>query len=308
VRAGAGSGRRAAGRVAVAALLLLLSACAAHAGGATGASGATASPTTPVASDQLVLQVRYVGGFLPVGVTYANPPIVSVYADGRVITEGAVPAVYPRPALPDLRLQRISADDVRTLIDRALAAGVRDGADLGRPPVMDAATTRFTVVDGDHTYVRDVYALMETARGGGVGPGYLGPAVPGPQQSARQRLLGLYQALTDLEGTLGTGHVTDAGAYVADNVAAVVTTAKPQPGDPRQPPRPWPGPPLPGEPFANQAGVTCLTTTGAEATTLLQAAGQANLLTPWTGADGQQWWVSFRPLLPHETGCADLAG
>jgi hypothetical protein len=306
VRAGTGSGRRAAAQAAVAGLLLLLSACAARAGGATTPTGAS---TDPVGSDQLVLQVRYLGGFLPVGVSYATPPVVSIYADGRVITQGPVPAIYPGPALPNLQVQRISTDDVQRLVDRAVDAGVRDGADLGRPPIMDAATTRFTLVEGGRTSVRDVYALMDAARGGGVHGGPIGPDDAGPQQqAARQKLLGLYQALTDLEGTLGTGSVRDAGPYTSDAVAAVVTAARPRPEDPPQTPRPWPGPALPGEPFANQAGVTCLTATGAEATTLLQAARQANALTPWTGADARQWWVAFRPLLPHESGCADLAG
>lgn len=311
MRAGTGSGRRAAGWAAVACLLLLAGACAARpgGGGAGTSAGGAGTPTTPAASDRLVLQLRLVGGFLPVGVSYSNPPIVSVYADGRVIDQGPVPAIYPGPALPSLQVHRISPGDVRTLVDRALAAGVRDSADLGRPPVMDAATTRFTVVDGDHTYVRDVYALMDTAPGGGAQPGSGGPDAPGPQQqAARQKLHDLYRALTGLEGTLGRGHVTDAGAYTTDAVAAVVTAARPQPQDPPQTPRPWPGPALPGEPFANQAGVTCLTATGAEATTVLQAARQANALTPWTGPDGRQWWVHFRPLLPHESGCADLAG
>ena len=304
VRAGTGTGRRAAARTAVAGLLLLVSACAARSGGG---AGAAATAATPALSDQLVLQVRYLGGFLPIGVSYATPPVVSVYADGRVI--GPAPAPDGHPALPDLRLQRISTADVHALVDRALAAAVRDGADLGRPPVMDAATTRFSVVDGGHTYVRDVYALMDAARGGGVHNDLAGPEQPGPrEQAARQQLLGLYRALTDLEPTLGAGRVTDAGAYTADAVAAVVTPARPGPADPPQTPRPWPGPALPGEPFANQAGVTCLTATGAEGTALLQAAGQANPLTPWTGADGRQWWITFRPLLPHESGCADLAG
>lgn len=304
MRAGTGSGRRAAGWAAVACLLLLVGACAARTGG-----GGAGTPATPAPSDRLVLQVRFVGGFLPVGVGSANPPIVSVYADGRVITQGPVPAVYPGPALPNLQVQRISTVDVHTLVDRSLAAGVRDGQDLGRPPVMDAATTRFTVVDGDHTYVRDVYALMDTPHGGGVHPDSVGQDGPGPQQqAARDKLLELYQALTDLEGTLGNGHVRDAGAYTTDAVAAVVTAAHPQPQDPPQTPQLWPGPALPGEPFAQQAGVTCLTATGAEATTLLRAARKANALTPWTGPDGRQWWVHFRPLLPHESGCADLPG
>jgi hypothetical protein len=255
-----------------------------------------------------VLQIRYLGGFLPFGVSYATPPRVSVYADGRVITQGPQPAIHPGPALPNLQVQRIGTDDVRVLIDHALAAGVRDSGDLGRPPVMDAPTTRFTVVDGGHTYARDVYALMDAARGGGVGSDKAGPEQPGPrEQAARQKLLGLYQALTDLDRTLGKGHVRDVGPYPIDAVAAVATVAKPRPEDPPQAERPWPGPPLPGRPFAHQAGVTCLSTSGAAATTLLKAAQQADALTPWTSG-GQRWWVTFRPLLPHETGCADLAG
>lgn len=294
MRAGAGSGLRAAGWAAVAGLLLLVSACAARAG------GTTPTPTTPAASDRLVLQLRYVGGFLPIGVTDAFPPVVSVYADGRVITQGPVPAIHPGPALPNLQVQRIGTDDVGILVERALAAGVRDTADLGRPPVMDAATTRFTVVAGEHTYVRDVYALTGPARNGtgGVDPS---------QQAAREKLLDLDRALTDLEGTLGTGHLSAAEPYTADAVAAVVATVRPLPEDLPQPEMPWPGPALPGEALAGQQGVTCVSASGAEATTVLRAAQQANALTPWTTADGGRWWVTFRPLLPDESSCADLA-
>jgi hypothetical protein len=53
--------------------------------------------------------------------------------------------------------------------------------------------------------------------------------------------------------------------------------------------------------------VTCVTATGAEATAVIEAAGGANLLTPWLSADGTRWSVLFRPLLPDESGCADLA-
>jgi hypothetical protein len=308
-----GSGRRAAGWAAAVCLVLLASACAQRAGGATGAPNSP-SPAPPADPDALVLRIQRVGGFLPIGVTEASLPVVSIYADGRVITEGPVPAIYPGPALPNIQVQRISTDAVRALVDRALAAGVRDTADLGRPGVADAATTRITVITDSGTYVREVYALGEaggtTRTGGGKGP----PATPtvypnltAEQQAARDKLLDLVRALTDLEGTLGAGAVGDSQPYPPTAVAAVVTAWHPRASDPPQPPRAWPGPALPGEQLGGQAGLTCVSAGGQPAQALLDAARQADALTPWTSADGTPWSVTFRPLLPDESGCADLA-
>jgi len=311
VRAGTGSGRRVAGWAAVAGLLLLVSACAARAAGVD--PPPTAAP--PTDADRLVLRIERVGGFLPIGVTEASLPVVSVYGDGRVITEGPVPAIYPGPALPNVQVRQISTDDVRALVDRALAAGVSDTADLGRPTIADATTMRFTVVTGATTYVREVYALGETGgtarTGGGIGAPSA-PVAPGQltadQQAARGKLLDLAGALTDLDGTLGAASVGAAEPYTPRAVAAVVTAWHPRVTDPPQPQRPWPGPALPGTQLGGQAGLTCLSVSGDAAAALLDAARQANGLTPWTSADGTPWSVAFRPLLPDESGCADLAG
>ena len=48
-----------------------------------------------------------------------------------------------------------------------------------------------------------------------------------------------------------------------------------------------------------------MTVTGAEQDEVLAAAKGANANTPWTSG-GKQFTVTFRPLLPDETGCADL--
>jgi hypothetical protein len=292
-------------------LLLLAAGCAQRAGGATPSPFAA----LPSASDRLVLQIQRVGGFLPVGVTEASLPVVSVYADGRVITEGPVPAIHPGPALPDVQVRRISTDAVRALVARALAAGIRDTAELGRPGVADATTTRFTVVTDSATYVREAYALGESAgaapTGGGAGappdPAVEPHVTPG-QAAARGKLMDLYRALTGLEGTLGAGAVSASQPYTADAVAAVVTPWYPRAGDPPQPQRAWPGPDLPGEQLGGQAGLTCVSASGDAAAALLDAARQANAQTPWTSADGTPWSVAFRPLLPGETGCAELTG
>ena len=41
---------------------------------------------------------------------------------------------------------------------------------------------------------------------------------------------------------------------------------------------------------------------------LLEAAARPMPTTPWLTGDGTRWSVVFRPLLPDETGCADLDG
>jgi hypothetical protein len=307
------AGRRTAGWTAVACVLFLVAGCAQRAGGT---ASSTDPPTHPpeIPADQLVLQIRHVGGFLPLGQNAAALPVLSIYADGRVVDQGPVDSRYPAPALPNVRVRRISPADVRMLVERALAAGVRDTADLGRPGVMDAATTRITVVTGSATYVRTVYALGEAAgtmrQGGGRGvpPKPVVRGVTAAQQAARAKLLDLVRALTDLPATLGAGAVHAAAPYVASSVAAVVTPYRPSPQDPPQPAKAWPGPALPGSVLPGPPGVTCVTATGQAAAAVLTAARSANQLTPWTTSDGRKWWVALRPLLPGEHGCADLTG
>ena len=94
----------------------------------------------PRAAEGLVLRAEYTGGFVSPSVTAARLPLVSVYADGRVLSEGPVAAIYPGPALPNLQEQQIDQGAVQDLVDRAMAAGVAETSDLGTPPVADATS------------------------------------------------------------------------------------------------------------------------------------------------------------------------
>ncbi|SNR44415.1 hypothetical protein [Blastococcus mobilis] len=275
--------------VLTAALLLGLPACAER--------GGVAAPGTPApsssqaaATEGLVLRVEHTGGYATPSMLAARLPLVSVYADGRVITEGPVIEVHPGPALPNLQVQQIARSEVQGLVDRAMAAGVADTFDLGLPPIADAPTTRFTVVTAADTYVREAYALWDTPGGSGL---------TGEQEKARGKLIDLLSSLTDL----GAG----TGPYAADVVSAVVSPWVDRGDGLAQPHAPWPGPPLPGETTGGPPDVTCVTATGEEARAVLEAARSANAATPWTTANGMRWSVSFRPLLPDETSCADLA-
>jgi hypothetical protein len=268
------------------ALLLTLAACAERtpAGGPDGDE----SPEPP--SSGLVLRVESIGGFTTPALTVGRLPVVSVYADGRLINEGPVPAIYPGPALPNLQVAELDPAALQDLVDRALAAGVAETVDLGMPPVADAPSTRFTLVTSEATYRREVYALGETPEGSGL---------TAEQEEARGRL-------SDLLSSLPASSGVDTSPYAAESVAAVVTPWVDLQDGLVQPERPWPGPALPGQPTGGPPDVSCVTATGTEAQALVEAARTANAATPWVTGDGSRWTVTFRPLLPDETGCADL--
>ncbi|MGY2080747.1 hypothetical protein [Modestobacter sp. SYSU DS0657] len=294
---------------ALAGLLAVLAACAQ--GGSADAPPSTSSPgpDLPDAADALVLAVEQTGGFTTPEMLAARLPAVAVHADGRVITEGPVVAIYPGPAWPNVQVQRIDRDAVRELAQRALDAGLAEDGDLGSPPLADATSTRFTLRTADQTFVREAYALAE-------GRDWPDSGLTEDQQEARARLADLRDALTDLTATLGADAVSEAEQYEPTAVAALVRPwtapaddpAVPEdpaaPADPASPEREWPGPALPGEPIA--PGVTCLTVEGAQAAEVAAAAREATTQTPWVGSDGARWSITFRPLLPHEQGCADL--
>ena len=273
----------------VLALLALAAGCA-------GTGGDAASRPTPVSAGpgRLVLEVEHVGGFTTPEAQAAQVPLVAVYGDGRVVAPGAQIEIYPPPALPPLQVWRLDADGVQAVVDRAVAAGVTGSGDLGSPPVADAPATRFTLVTDEGTAVREVEALFELPEDFGLTP---------EQQAARGELLGLLDVLTAPEPLGATGPEP----YEAEAVAAVVTPWTP-PADPAlvQPQVPWPGPALPGEPLPGGLGLSCVVARGGDAGVVLAAAASATTLTPWVAGDGSRWLLTLRPLLPHETGCADL--
>jgi hypothetical protein len=267
--------------------LLLLCACAQRAGGT---AADPTEPGLPGAADELVLQVSHTGGFVTPEMLAARLPLVSVYADGRVLTEGPVPAIHPGPALPNVQVGRLDQAGLQALVDRAVAAGVAETADLGEPPVADAPSTRFTLVTTAGTHVREAYALDEAELG-----------LTAEQQAARAELAGFRDRLSSPGD--GSGSSYEAGA-----VAAVVTTWVDGGDGLTRPDVAWPGPALPGEPMAGPLDLGCVVASGDHARAVLAAARTADAATPWVTPDGRRWAVLFRPLLPDETSCADLAG
>ena len=285
---------------AVLGLVLVLSGCAQRSDAGGAPPPASPGLDLPDDGDALVLQVAYTGGFLTPEMLAGRLPVLSVYADGRVLSEGPVIAIYPGPAWPNVQVQQADRATVQRLVQHALTAGVADTTDLGTPAIADAPSTRFTVTTAAGTTVREVYALSE---GAGTSSG-----LTDEQQAARAELADLLTELTDLPQELGPAEQAPA-AYEPTAVAAL---ARPwsAPADDlslgTRPDLPWPGPALPGETVGPELG--CTVATGDQATAVVAAARGADQLTPWTTGDGARWSISFRPLLPHESGCGDLAG
>ena len=126
-------------RVLAATLVLLVAGCAAE---STGGSPPGAAVLRP---DELVLRIDVSGGLVPVAMTVTEVPTLSIYGDGRVVTNGPMIEIYPGPALPNVQVQQIATSDVVKLAERAVDAGVGRQADFGMPNVADAPTTHVMV-------------------------------------------------------------------------------------------------------------------------------------------------------------------
>jgi len=272
--------------------VLLLAACAQPASPGDGEADRGGARTN-YRPDEVVLRIEHLGGFVPAQTLAARLPVVSVYGDGRVITEGPVIAIYPGPALPNLLERRIGATDLNRLVAIAVEAGVGSETDYGTPTVTDLPETRFTVSTTDGVLTTTVYAL-EVDEG-----------LTADQIAARQKLRDLQSALTDLPGTLGPDAAGEERPYEPVALAAVTTPYAGSDEGLDQPEVAWPGPALPGEPLGSLPDLRCLTITGDDLAAVLEAAQAANTLTPWV-SDGERWFVTFRPLLPDESTCADL--
>ncbi len=277
---------------AAAVFLLVLTGCAGTS--ATGPEPGAAASAAPVAGVAPILQVRHIGGLATAAKNAVWLPEVSVYPDGRVITEGPVALRYPGPALPSVRVHRLAPAAARALVDKAVAAGVQNGADLGRPPIADVPTTRFTAVTDAGTQTVDVIALRQIPAQA---------SLTAAQRAGRAKLNTLLNELTTVPDA---GIPTDSYVPVALAAVAQPYVAPDTVDFGPQPAVAWPGPALPGDPLTDGSELGCVTVSGADVAPVLAAARKANRDTPWTSG-GKQWSVSFRPMLPEETGCEDLS-
>lgn len=288
--------------VAVAAVAVLASACGGvgnddpGSGGTTGTTGAIGIEH-PTGADQLILRVAYEGGFVPYEYTLGSTPFWSLFGDGTLIVPGPQIEIYPGPALPNLTATPVSEEGIQAILEAARDAGLMDGdANYGDQCIADAATTVFTTNAGATTTVVSAYALEVGEPAGTCGNE--------KDADARARLAAFQAKLTDLRSWLPEGSVGTERPYDPTEMRVYVL---PYQGDAELPQDPidWPLDPHLGEfgeAVRDAADTRCGMVMGDDLTTLLEAAGQANALTPWTSG-GTEYHLIFRPLLPDEHAC-----
>lgn len=254
----------------------------------------------PTGEDELILSISYEGGFLPVEASLAAMPDFALYGDGRVFTQGPQIMIFPGPALPNTLVRSIDREGVEAIVARAVQAGLTGPDrrfDDAASRIADAPDTVFTLVTGEGEHTTSVYALSTGEELAGVS---------GDDQQTLRALQALREDLTDLESWLPEGSVRPEDFYLAERMRIFVTQyqADPEP-ELAQTEMAWPleGPLTEfGEPVAPE-GYRCGVVEGQDLGPVLEAAGNANRLTPWVDGTGAEYAVTFRPMLPDESGC-----
>ncbi len=293
-------------RTLAASLLTVLSVALAACGGtATATNPPSASPTvvpsaapTPSPSPKaaaLILRVTSEGGFIGPAATIASQPLISVYADGRILTPGAIDAIYPGPFSLTFVERDLGAAGAAAITAAITAAGLDKPQTGGGGVVADAGSTVFAVMtDGVTTTSRFA--------GSAGGPGR--PASGDPEATAANDLLA---RLTDPGETWGVASpVSSTFTPTAIRIFAAPggPVADPQAS---QSPLAWPLPTAlaafgsPAVPDRGISGLRSGVVFGADLPTLVAFLQKANVLTP-VSSGGTIWTIWVRPLLPDEAG------
>ncbi len=290
-----------------AALALSVGACttaAAPAGSVGPSSGPVASPGSPgpagspgaAGPNALVLRVSYEGGLVAPDSRRTQVPAVSVYADGRIMTAGAVPAIYPGPLMTTLVYRSVGPDGAANILAAAEAAGLT-GKDATYPsgPVEDLPSTVITVVH-DGTKTVTTFGSL----GGPAGPSISPGDSAGRVEAGAADLVGRLMGNDTFGGTVGPG-----GTYQPLGFQLFVTPGAPQSDTPglARPPVAWPlatplasfGRPDPTSTTGGRVGLV----TGSDGATLGPILAGATQLTGFTSG-GAEWTIAARPLLPDE--------
>jgi hypothetical protein len=259
--------------------------------GAANTAVAISHPTSP---SKVVLRVTVGGGFVPIQANLRLLPSFTLYGDGTVIAPGAVPQIFPGPAIAPLVRRTLSERQVQALLRRARQAGLLapravDYGDQGSVGVSDGPTTTLVVNAGGRHVTREAYAL-----GIGAGAGRLSP--------------GQVKARAALARFVATLPARPSGARAVPHAIAVYVARSPSPAPAGSGRVVWPlrsDLATAGRPAANGMPYRCITVAGTAARTLLARLRAANEQSRWTvrGRPGRTYELVVRPLLPDEPRC-----
>lgn len=266
--------------------------------GSAGAVAPSSSPD-PVNADTPVFRVSWDGEFVTPEMLIGRMPIITVYADGRVITDGPVPAIYPGPLMPNLLERTLSQVGLERLIELARDMDLLQTVHYDFPGIADAADTVLEIQLDGKTHRMSAYALAEVG---------VDVAAPGLDQAAidgRAHLRAFVDALT---GIPAGDFVDEEHPYVVDSLRIyagkiVVVPDSELPGE--QPALDWPLADLAtaGEKIDNGVlDLRCQVVEGEELSKILPILQGANGLQTFS-SEGRLYSVIVVPVLPGETGC-----
>lgn len=289
------------------AALLSLAACTAVPGASIKPSpSASPTPTPSGGPASLVFRASHANGFVMPTWRFVKIPLIAVYSDGRVFSQGAQIEIYPGPLMPNVQVVQMTPAGLAEVLDAVEAAGLTEkDATYPARRIADAPDTVFTVVKDGRTVVTSFGALAFDED----------PSAPAPEAKARKAATELLNKLGDLETMLGD----DAGASVTYEPDEYQILA--YPGDPNEgmddeitrDPVAWPlttplasfGKLMPAsEALPDGARCGSAGSTGAQGKVLAKALTEATTLTGFT-SDDVVWTVLARPLLPGEQVCVD---
>lgn len=265
---------------------LILAACA----------GSTPTPEpTPPAQAKALLRITLQQA-IPPSNTFSWLPNVVVTLDGRVLSGGAVPAIFPGPLVNPVVERQLTAGGWARIVAAArafgLLSGARDFTGGALPP--GSMTARLELAADGRVYdlVGDPSRVMVCV------------AAPcDPQPGTPEAFGGFMNRLGDLGSWLGAD-IGQEAMHVPDGYGILVG---PPPADDQgmvQRPIDWPlagGLAAFGKPLADGSGGRCGTVTGDDAAALRAGLGAATQLSKWRNpADGKFHGLMVRPLLPGD--------
>ena len=234
---------------------------------------------------------------LPPPATFNWMPWVVITLDGRVLTGGAVPAIYPGPLVNPVVERQITGNGWAKIVEAARSAGLlglnRDFTGGQMPP--GSQVTRLELVADGQLYnlIGDATRQMVCVQAP-CGPG------PGPPEAVG----GFVNSLSDLTSLVGAAALGPEPKHNPAGYAVLVGDPPAQEPGLAQQAIEWPlagGFAAFGKPLGDGSGGRCGLVQGADLALVRAAFAAANQLTRWRDAtSGSFHGLTVRPLLPGD--------
>jgi hypothetical protein len=286
-------------RLARPAALLMVAIIATACVGAAGAAPSGSPSDKPSDPNQIVFRVSWDGGFVTPEMLLGRLPIIVVYADGRVVTQGPQIEIYPGPLMPNLQEHTLSQAALDRLIELARNKDLLKTIHYDFPGIADAPDTVLEINLDGKSYRVSAYALAEAVDL---------EAGNGLDQAAVEGRAALREFIDALTGIPAEDFVDEERPVVISRLQlyagkAVIVPNSELPGE--QPAIDWPLDDLAtaGEAVDNSPiDVRCQVVEGDDLATVLPLLQDGNTLSTFR-SEGELYSLVVRPLLPGETDC-----